>query len=316
MERLRRIDLMAGAQVVLLVFLGAQHAALAADEEEPGHSRRGADTCVRCHDSEHVLSVFLSAHALKADGRTPFGEGQAQCEACHGPGGAHTARVRRGQERPPIPFYSSGSTASVAEHNDVCLTCHKGDLGLGWHGSAHDSNELSCTGCHTVHAPRDSMLVKGEQADKCYDCHKQQRAASFKASTHPLRFGKMDCSDCHNPHQSVADNLLAKNNLNQLCYSCHAEKRGPYLWEHAPVSEDCSLCHNAHGSNHPVLLTKRPPLLCQQCHSQSGHPNIVYTTRGLADGNNPSGYLLAGSCLNCHSMVHGSNHPSGAFLSR
>jgi hypothetical protein len=26
--------------------------------------------------------------------------------------------------------------------------------------------------------------------------------------------------------------------------------------------------------------------------------------------------LLGGSCLNCHSQIHGSNHPSGAGFAR
>ena len=109
--------------------------------------------------------------------------------------------------------------------------------------------------------------------------------------------------------------MLAKQSLNQTCYSCHAEKRGPVLWEHAPVSEDCSLCHAPHGSVHMALLKKPAPLLCQQCHSPAGHPSVAYTAQGLPSGT-PSGFLLAGSCANCHTQVHGSNHPSGARLMR
>jgi len=56
-------------------------------------------------------------------------------------------------------------------------------------------------------------------------------------------------------------------------------------------------------------------LLCQQCHSQIGHPSVAFTTQGLPNAN-PSGFLLAGSCMNCHSQVHGSNHPSGVKLMR
>ncbi len=105
------------------------------------------------------------------------------------------------------------------------------------------------------------------------------------------------------------------NALIPCCFGCHAEKRGPYLWEHAPVAEDCSNCHNPHGSNHPGMLAQRAPLLCQSCHSQSGHPSIAYDADGLASGA-PSQYLLGQSCLNCHSQVHGSNHPSGSKLMR
>jgi DmsE family decaheme c-type cytochrome len=126
-----------------------------------------------------------------------------------------------------------------------------------------------------------------------------------------LRFGKMACSDCHDVHDGSNDFLLAADSVNENCYECHAEKRGPFLWEHAPVTEDCTLCHQPHGSNHPALLIRRPPLLCQQCHSAAGHPSMALTGDDLADGPTAS-FLLARSCMNCHSQVHGSNHPSGA----
>jgi hypothetical protein len=63
------------------------------------------------------------------------------------------------------------------------------------------------------------------------------------------------------------------------------------------------------------MLTRRAPLLCQSCHSQAGHPSIALGTDGLAS-NMPSRYLLGQSCMNCHSQVHGSNHPSGSKLMR
>jgi DmsE family decaheme c-type cytochrome len=137
----------------------------------------------------------------------------------------------------------------------------------------------------------------------------------MKAYSHPLREGKMACTSCHSPHGATTEQQLIKQTLNDTCFQCHAEKRGPFLWEHAPVTEDCSNCHNPHGSNHPGMLVKRAPLLCQSCHSQSGHPSIAQDADGLAAGT-PSQYLLGQSCLNCHSQVHGSNHPSGSRLMR
>ena len=127
----------------------------------------------------------------------------------------------------------------------------------------------------------------------------------------------MACSDCHNPHGSGAAAMLAKPTLNQTCYSCHADKRGPLLWEHAPVAEDCSLCHQSHGSVRTALLNKSAPLLCQQCHSVSGHPAVARTGQALpGNGGNGAIFVVAGACTNCHSQVHGSNHPAGAKLMR
>jgi len=111
--------------------------------------------------------------------------------------------------------------------------------------------------------------------------------------------------------------MLVKPTVNQTCYTCHAEKRGPFLWEHAPVAEDCTLCHFPHGSSRPVLLSKSPPLLCQQCHTVAGHPSVAYTSNSLPGrGGGGGAFLLAGGCVNCHSQVHGSNHPSGVKLMR
>ena len=66
-----------------------------ADGQEPSYSREGADTCLSCHEEDAVLALFGGAHANPSDPRGPFGHGQLQCEACHGPGGDHAGRVRR-----------------------------------------------------------------------------------------------------------------------------------------------------------------------------------------------------------------------------
>lgn len=283
--------------------------------QESGYSRAGADTCLSCHEDAATLAVFKTKHAVPSDPRSPFGHGQLQCEACHGPGDSHAGRVRRGQERPPIPFFHPGSTAPVESENGVCLDCHDSDVGFGWHAGEHPVDEVACGDCHTVHIPQDPVLQTATQPEVCYDCHQLQRSETMKAFSHPFFEGKMDCVACHSPHGETVASAFAQETLNETCEQCHAEQRGPYLWEHAPVSEDCGLCHAPHGSNHPGMLTRRAPLLCQSCHSQSGHPSIAFETDGLADAM-PSQFLLGQGCLNCHSQVHGSNHPSGSKLMR
>lgn len=279
------------------------------------YSRKGADTCLACHDNDETLAVFRTRHAVPTDPHGPFGQGQLQCEACHGPGGAHGRRIRRGQERPPVITFESDDPAPVASRNGMCLGCHDDDVGFGWHAGPHDNDEVACADCHVVHAPRDPVLETSSQADMCFGCHQLQRGETLKAFSHPFFEGKMDCSGCHSPHGDTTTFQFARQTLNDTCYDCHAEKRGPYLWEHAPVSEDCTLCHSPHGSNHPGMLVRRAPLLCQGCHAQSGHPSIANDADGLATGM-PSQYLLAQSCMNCHEQVHGSNHPSGSKLMR
>jgi DmsE family decaheme c-type cytochrome len=282
------------------------------------YSPKGADTCLECHDADDVNysveAVFKSKHGHRGDKRAPFGAGGLQCEACHGPGALH-ARNKRASA---INTFKADSKVSLEQRNQVCLTCHQGTSRTGWHASAHERSKVACTDCHKVHRSHgDPVLAKTTEPQVCATCHQEQRADFHKPSSHPVRYGLMSCSGCHAPHGSTAQASLAKATLNQTCYSCHAEKRGPLLWEHAPVAEDCSLCHAPHGSVRPALLTKTPPLLCQQCHSPASHPSVARTSNSLPGG--PSGgaaYTIAGSCMNCHSQVHGSNHPSGKYLMR
>jgi DmsE family decaheme c-type cytochrome len=287
------------------------------------YTEKGADTCLKCHDEDSVFPVydiFKTKHARPDDKRSPFAN--LQCEACHGPGANHAKQVPKGTKQGRITAFGTKSInpanlAPAAIQNKVCLTCHENQNRIGWQGGAHSNNDVACASCHKIHAAHDPVRDTVEQPDVCYKCHQQQRAEFMKPSTHPVRAGQMSCSDCHSVHGAVTAKLLIKPTLNETCYTCHAEKRGPFLWEHAPVAEDCSNCHTVHGSIHPSLLTKRPPLLCQQCHSQAGHPTTVLGPSDIPGGSGiPQGFLLSGACLNCHSQIHGSNHPSGVKLMR
>jgi DmsE family decaheme c-type cytochrome len=279
------------------------------------YSPNGADTCLLCHNTPQVVALFETRHGAPADPRSPFGHGQLQCEACHGPGGAHASLQQVDGKMVQVIRFDAESGASVETQNSMCLGCHETESGFAWHGSAHDDRHVSCAGCHRVHTAQDPVMRVSTQADRCFTCHAFRRSDALKPYGHPLREGKMACTGCHDPHSATAEKLLVRQTVNETCYQCHAEKRGPFLWEHPPVAEDCTICHDPHGSNQPGMLVSRAPLLCQGCHSQSGHPSLAHDAGGLASGT-PSAYLLGQGCLNCHSQIHGSNHPSGSKLMR
>ena len=162
------------------------------------------------------------------------------------------------------------------------------------------------------------LLAKATQPEVCYKCHTKQRADFNKPSVHPVRFGIMTCSECHSPHGSNTAAMLVKPTVNQTCYTCHAEKRGPFLWEHAPVAEDCTLCHSPHGSARAVIVDEDPAIALPAM-PYGGRPSLggVYRLPRCRDGGGGgAAFLLAGGCINCHSQVHGSNHPSGVKLMR
>ncbi len=280
------------------------------------YTKKGADSCIKCHDEDNeypVFPIFKTKHAQPADPRTPFGK--RQCESCHGPGGEHSKKIKSGEERPPILSFGHKSVTPPTERNRPCLSCHEDHGRINWKGSIHETNDLACASCHVIHTAKDEVMTRFGQQEVCFRCHKKERSDIFRTSTHPLRYGKINCSDCHDSHGAPGPHLLIRPSTNETCFTCHAEKRGPFLWQHAPVDEDCTLCHRSHGSSHPALLKKRSFLLCRECHSSMGHPSIApgsSTPTALSFDR----FLLAKGCMNCHPQVHGSNHPSGVKLNR
>lgn len=196
--------------------------------------------------------------------------------------------------------------------------------------SMHARRNVACSSCHSVHTPKSAtgQLKTKKDTELCYSCHKAERAKMNRTSHHPVREGKMGCVSCHNPHEGNRPKMIKAETVSELCYQCHTEKRGPFLFEHAPVREDCVSCHDVHGSNHKRLLTQKAPTLCYNCHmSGSGHfgsGDNYSTEKGVpvAPTGAPSGYptvnsrFVGRSCLNCHINIHGSNSPSGAYFTR
>jgi predicted CXXCH cytochrome family protein len=87
-------------------------------------------------------------------------------------------------------------------------------------------------------------------------------------------------------------------------------------------------CHTPHGSTNPTLLKSRVPFLCQDCHS-GDHAAAINSGANLQNGNvtTINGALpLANTaariqstgraCLQCHVLIHGSNHPAGSKFQR
>lgn len=287
----------------------------------------GDAVCTRCHDEQEtkpILAMYKTRHGVKADERTPG------CQSCHGASANHVTNKGGTAERrasPDITFGLHGKSDAKLQAS-TCISCHESGKRALWVGSQHESRDIPCSGCHLVHAAADPILTKATQTEVCFTCHKTQRAQTHLVSTHPLQAGKMGCSDCHNPHGSTGPHLLAKNSVNETCYSCHAEKRGPFLWEHGPVSDECTNCHTPHGSTAASLLKARVPYLCQECHS-GDHGAQVNSAANLQNGAvttvngiNPlanaaaRAQLTARACLNCHVLVHGSNHPAGSKFQR
>lgn len=322
---MKRLYVLGGAGAFLLLACGLTALAAAGQAAPPSQKPPDNATCTTCHDPG---GLERSRHGNKADTRTPG------CQSCHGASGNHLTDP---SNAPDVVFGAASKHLSSADaRNAACLTCHERQVlpRTNWAGSQHQRRGVACTDCHNAHVPDQKVLDKRTQSDVCFKCHKDQRAQIRRISAHPLAVtgldntAKMSCSDCHNPHGSTGPTLLIKNSVNDTCYTCHAEKRGPFLWEHAPVTDNCTNCHTPHGSTNQALLKTRVPWLCQACHS-GDHGAQINSGANLAGGNvttvngvqtpgaaAPRAQLAARACLNCHVLVHGSNHPAGAKFQR
>jgi len=310
----RQLRLFASA---VLVFCGLGGSALAV----PADARYiGEKKCIECHGQEN--SHFGETLHSKIFRLNPKNEKERQvCEACHGPGSEHAKQTK---DKDLIIGFTKGWGTPIDVQNGQCLACHQGGNRMNWPGSVHQTNQLGCADCHNPmeRVSYNSLLARQSIPETCFQCHQQQRAEFKKRSHMPVPEGKMSCVDCHNPHGTNTRPLLKAQSVNVLCYTCHAEKRGPFLWEHAPVRENCLNCHQPHGSNQDKLLQEPRPYLCSKCHDPAvGHPGQLFradqsAASNLANGVASSARVIGRACQNCHSQIHGSNHPSGARFQR
>lgn len=237
----------------------------------------GAEECEVCHE--------------EVAGYAPAPDYHANCEACHGFGDLHTDSEEVSEIRYPS--------------NRDCLACHESGRSthLAWTTSEHERSGVLCSDCHSGHNREPSMLrvatpvqtaVLPHASDTsrlCASCHTEVAARLGLPSHHPVREGMLDCTDCHKPHESSRFALGARTSQ---CTSCHQDYAGPWIYEHAPVTEDCGYCHSAHGSHAANLLETNQPGSCISCHSiptmGATHDPEAFSTR----------------CTDCHSAVHGS----------
>ena len=262
----------------------------------------GTEACLECHVLEELgggRNVHLRIESFEVQG------GAVGCEGCHGAGGAH---VEDGEATSLQTFAVDDEAASAS-----CMECHRSKHVSAWPASLHAAEGVGCVTCHAVHAeaepeatcnqchaeavtqfrlPSHHPLREGKMAcaschdvhsatefmlanrqrgnDLCFECH-QDKEGPFIFEHAPVQ---EDCSICHVPHGSVANNLLRANEP-MLCLQCHD------FHFHAGYRSADAAEVDVGGIERDNPMGAR------------GF-NIAFTT----------------SCTDCHSRVHGSDTPS------
>jgi DmsE family decaheme c-type cytochrome len=267
----------------------------------------GSETCQACH--EDIFKAFqTNPHQIVEKQSKRGWEGKA-CESCHGPGSKHA-------ETASAEDIFNPSKAPAGHADQSCLKCHLNEpTHIGRIQSGHAKGQVACASCHSIHKTREAMVARRPAAinQQCASCHTSAWAEFNRPHSHRLREGAMSCVDCHNPHGSLFPRMMQTVSANEPgCLKCHSDKRGPFVFEHAPVKlEGCATCHEAHGSANPRMLTRHEVRFqCMECHSNLAAPQPVGDTQ-VAGGVPPAFHNLLSprfrNCTICHIKVHGSN---------
>ena len=279
---------------------------------KPGYV--GSETCKMCH--EEIYNKFQkSPHFAVETNKSRGWAGQA-CESCHGPGAKHAESADAKDIRQPAKLKSID-----ADH--TCLACHlNSQTRAGRIMTGHAKDEVGCPQCHSVHGTQNRKLVARKPADinsMCASCHLSVWASFQKPYKHRLPEGAMSCTNCHNPHASFRpQNMQVAFGNEPTCFQCHSDKRGPFLFDHAPVRfEGCPACHEPHGSANPRMLTRHEVrFVCLECHANQ-QPTLRTAPAAGATVNlknlgviPPAFHDLRSprfqNCTLCHVKIHGS----------
>lgn len=276
----------------------------------------GTDSCRRCHEAQYV-QWSQTIHAKWATSFAPSEKTKEEhkigCESCHGPGSLH---IKDTKELLFITTFGPLSKDTREEQNAVCIKCHRKGSLYYWNNGIHGKT-MTCTECHQVmkNTGTKNSLKMTSVREICYKCHAQKKSQTTHSPHLSQDEAKMSCLSCHAPHGSDTPGLLKASSVNENCFICHSDKRGPYLFDHLPVQENCLLCHDAHFSMNRRLLKEREPYLCLECHTNL--PVNLPSNIDAHDVLNPKNrFTYNRGCTNCHPMIHGSRHPSGAALQR
>jgi len=165
---------------------------------------------------------------------------------------------------------------------------------------------MNCSSCHNAHGAIGESLNTDERTnDLCLNCHTRYQG--------PFVFGHApvedDCTICHDPHGSVANNLLAQNEP-FLCLQCH-EGHFHMLRESDYSVSEADFLANDLDDKYPgetSIGTKNP-------YEDANNVFTSAATQATADIVNIHGdegfqTSYGTKCTTCHKVVHGSDFPS------
>jgi len=258
---------------------------------------RVSEVCLGCHQGQDSTLAGTSHWVGSVH------EGDAARTACTD---CHSGDRRHWEEDPAANPMTNPSKVGAASEARICSACHQNAHQQNMlEKNVHAANDVSCSGCHSVHHSKQTSLLKAPEKGLCLGCHARVEGQFARPYRHPVAEGVVRCSECH-ANLDRPSRTLSHNGANEACVKCHAEFAGPFPHEHQATLDHsaeeggCLSCHDPHGSSLPRMVKQpyAPPhyQLCSQCHSVPRH-----------NSNTMHGTTWSGvPCNDCHTDIHGS----------
>lgn len=208
--------------------------------------------CSTCHHTGDHLNWASSAHA----------QTDVSCTSCHD------------------IHHNPNKQLLTMNERELCASCHQDINAQMYFPSHHPIKEgkMKCSSCHNPHGSNNfskGLLKTTERVnDLCLSCHTRYQGP-YVFEHNPV---VENCLICHDPHGTVANNLLRQQEP-FLCLQCHEAH-----------------FHGARASNSKIEVT-----------APGDHPNTLKPVH--------KGFQKAflTKCTQCHTYIHGSDLPSQAL---
>ena len=165
------------------------------------HTGRVMERCIYCHTTSARIENQQVLDLIP----------NVNCEKCHGPASEH---VKQARAMTNPPKFSVGKSDWDAEAEiQLCGDCHRLPTTISRKKLREYPDEL--TRFQPVGMLRSACYVKSG--------------------------GKMRCSTCHNPHQSVTE--VSREQHIQKCIACHQEGNAEHVLCPQSTTEGCIECH-------------------------------------------------------------------------
>lgn len=222
--------------------------------------------CLKCHSSDSLMEWHGNEHAIN----------DVACTDCH-------------------KIHETGKPLKKAlkmAEPDLCYSCHQEYQAKANFPSHHPIKEgkMVCSSCHQSHGSTARGLKTDERPnDVCYNCHARHQGP-FVFEHSPVQ---EDCNICHDPHGTVANNLLKQSE--------------PFI---------CLQCHESHFHATRTGSSVDPGNSAIDANSLNGATATGSATSttdvGFSNthGSDAWAQAFGTRCTVCHSKVHGSDLPS------